>query len=246
MGRLPAAMTRRAADLHAAHDARHVAAAQARVRDLDVHEVCALGALLALDGGELDVRVLVEDGAHLGGHAHVGQAVGAVGRDLAVEHGVRRAAIVRERHAHGGVLGQDHDAGVVSAQAKLALGAVHAARLDATQLALLDLEVAGKHGADHRDDDLVALVEVLGAAHNLQRGRIAVLVNVLVAHGDLAQPHVVGVGVGLLGEHLAHDDVLEVGANALDRLDLGAGADELGVEDLRVIGQVHHGAEPLI
>ena len=43
--------------------------------------------------------------------------------------------------------------------------------------------------------------------------------------------------MGLLGEHLAHDDVLEVGANALDRLDLGAGADELGVEDLGSSGR---------
>ena len=234
------------ADLDAAHHARHVAAAELGSVDVHVHEVGRARALLALDGRQLDVCVLVEDGTHLGSHAHHREAVGAVGRDLAVEHHVARAVVLRERHAHGRVSRQDHDAGVVAAKAQLALGAVHAATLDAAQLALLDLDVAGQHRADHGHDDLVTLVEVLGAADDLQRRGVAGLVDVLVAHGDLAEPHVVGVGVRLLGEHLAHHHVVEMLAHVLDRLDLGAGTDELAVEHLHVVRQVHHGTQPLI
>ena len=93
---------------------------------------------------------------------------------------------------------------------------------------------------------MVALVEVLSAAHNLQRHGVAVLVDVLVANGDLAEPHVVGVRVRLLAHHLGGVDVVEVGANALDALDLGAGADVLVDQVLGVFGHIHHVLEPLI
>ena len=234
------------ADLHAANDARHVAAAELGGVDAHVHEVGRARTFLARNGRQLDVRVLVQHGTHLGGHAHVGEAVGAVGRDLAVEHDVARAVVLRERHAHGGVRRQNHDAGVIAAEAKLALGAVHAAGLHAAELALLDLEVAGEHGADHGHDDFVALVEVLGAADDLQRSGVALGVRVLVAHGDLAEPHVVRVGVRLLGDHLADDHVVEVLTHVLDRLDLGSGANEFAVQDLRIIWQVNHRTQPLI
>ena len=135
---------------------------------------------------------------------------------------------------------------MVATETELASRAVHATGLHAAKLALLDLEVTGEHRADHRDDDLVALLEVLGAADDLQRNGIAVRVDVPGANGDLAKPHVVRIRVRLLRDDLANDDMVEIGANALDRLDLGAGADELAVQDLGIGREVDHGAEPLI
>ena len=44
----------------------------------------------------------------------------------------------------------------------------------------------------------------------------------------------------------SHIDVVEVGANALDALDLGAGADVRVDQVLGVFGHVHHVLEPLI
>ena len=236
----------RRADLHVAHHARGVAAAELRVLDGHVHQVGGVGAGFGGDARQLDVGVLVQDGRHLSGKAGHGEAVRAVGRDLAVDHGVGGAEVLGEVHAHRRVRRQDHDAVVVRAQAELALGAVHATRLDATQLALLDLEVSGQHRADHGADDVVALVEVLGAADNLQRHGVALGIHVLVAHRDLAEPHVVGVGVRDLAHDLRRDHVLEVGPDLLDGLDLGSGAGELLHELVRVVGHVHHGLEPLI
>ena len=135
---------------------------------------------------------------------------------------------------------------MVVAQAELALGAVHAHRGDAAKLGLLDLEVAGQDGTDHGGDDVVALVEVLGAADDLQRLGLAVGAEVLLAHVDLADVHVVGIGVRLLGDDLRGHNVIEVGADALDGLDLGARADELIDELGGVLRHVDHGLEPLI
>ena len=93
---------------------------------------------------------------------------------------------------------------------------------------------------------MVALLEVLRAADDLQRDGVAVGVDVAVADGDLAEPHVVGVGVGLLADDLGGHDVGEVGADLLDGLDLGAGADELGDEVGGVLRHVDHALEPLV
>ena len=205
-----------------------------------------VGALLGRDRGVVDVGVAVEDRADLGRDAVHGQAIGTVRGDLAVQDRVRDAGVVGVGDAQRGVGGQDDDAVMVRAQAELTGGAVHAEGLDAAELGLLDLEVARQHGTDHGDDDLVALLEVLCAADDLQRDGVALVVDVLVADADLAQPHVVGVGVGLLGDDLAGHDVVEVGADLLDGLDLGAGADELAGEDRGVVGQVDHALEPFI
>ena len=78
----------RGADLHVAHDAGDVAVAQALVGNLDRKLVVGRAAGLGLDGGQLHVEIAIEDGTGLAGHTDHGQAVGAVGCDLAVEHGV--------------------------------------------------------------------------------------------------------------------------------------------------------------
>ena len=192
------------------------------------------------------MEIAVEDGAGLAGHTDHGQAVGAVGRDLAVEHGVARAHVLGKRHAAGRVLGQDHDAGVVAAQAELARGAVHAHGHDAAKLALLDLDVAGQDSADHGRDDMVAGLEVLRAADDLQRSGVAVGVEVLVAHVDRAHIHVVAIGVRGLGEHLGGHHVVEGLAHGVDRLDLGAGTDIFVRKGLGILRNIDHGLEPVV
>ena len=236
----------RRADLHVAHDAGDIAVAQALVGNLDRKLVVGRAAGLGLDGGQLNVKIAVEDGAGLAGHADHGQAVGAVGRDLAVEHGVARAHILGKRHATGRILGQNHDAGVVAAQAELARGAVHAHGHDAAKLALLDLDVAGQNCADHCRDDVVAGLEVLRAADNLQRGGVAVGVEVLVTHVDRAHIHMVAIGVRGLGEHLGGHHVVEGLAHGVNRLNLGAGADILVRKGLRIFRNIDHGLEPVV
>ena len=236
----------RRADLHVAHDAGDIAVAQALVGNLDRKLVVGRAAGLDLDGGQLNVEITVEDGASLAGHADHGQAVGAVGRDLAVEHGIARAHVLGKRHAAGRVLGQDHDAGVVAAQTELARGAVHAHGHDAAKLALLDLDVAGQNCADHGRDDVVAGLEVLRAADDLQRGGVAVGVEVLVAHVDRAHIHVVAIGVRGLGEHLGGHHMVEGLAHGVDRLDLGAGTDIFVRKGLGILRNIDHGLEPVV
>ena len=236
----------RGADLHVAHDAGDVAVAQALVGNLDRKLVVGRAAGLRLDGGQLNVEIAIENGAGLASHANHGQAVGAVGRDLAVEHGVARAHVLGKRHAAGRILGQDHDAGVVAAQAELARGAVHAHGHDAAKLALLDLDVAGQNCADHGRDDVVAGLEVLRAADDLQRSGIAVGVEVLVAHVDRAHIHVVAIGVRGLGKHLGGHHVVEGLAHGVNRLDLGAGTDIFVRKGLGILRNIDHGLEPVV
>ena len=236
----------RGADLHVAHDAGDVAVAQALVGNLDRKLVVGRAAGLGLDGGQLNVEIAVEDGAGLAGHADHGQAIGTVGRDLAVEHGVARAHVLGKRHAAGRILGQDHDAGVVAAQAELARGAVHAHGHDAAKLALLDLDVAGQDSANHCRDDVVAGLEVLRAADDLQRSGVAVGVEVLVAHVDRAHIHVVAIGMRGLGEHLGSHHVVEGLAHGVDRLDLGAGTDIFVRKGLGILRNIDHGLEPVV
>ena len=236
----------RGAHLHVAHHARHVAIAQTLVEQLDRDGILGARAGLLAHLRELDGEIAVVDGADLAGDADHGQAVRAVGRDLAVEHHVGAAQILGERHAHRGVLRQDPNALVVGGQAELARGAVHAHRHHAAELALLDLDVAGQHRAHHGGHDMVALVEVLRAAHDLQRLGVALGIDVVGAHVNRADPQMVRIGMGGLGEHLRGDHVVKGLAHGLDRLDLGARADELAGELGRVLRQLNHSGKPVV
>ena len=75
-------------NLHVAYHAGRVARAELRVIDAHVHQIEGVRALLLLDGRKRDVGALVEHGGGLHRHAHHGEAVRTVGRDLAVDHGV--------------------------------------------------------------------------------------------------------------------------------------------------------------
>ena len=236
----------RRANLHVANDAGNIAAAEVLVRKLNRDLVGGGAADLGLDSGQFHVEVAIIDGADLAGDADHGKAVGAVGRDLAVEHGIRRAVVLGERHANGSVLGQDHNARMVAGKPQLASGAVHAHGDHAAQLALLDLDVARQLCADHGGHNVVALVEVLSAADNLQGLGIAVGVHVAGAHVNLGDPHMVGVRVRLLGKHLGSHNVVKGLAHGLDSLDLGTGANEFGRELGRILRNLDHAGKPVV
>ena len=233
-------------DLDAADHAGDVAAAEAGVGDLDRDELGGIGALLVLHGGQHDVGILVEHGAHLDGHADHREAVRAVGRDLAVDHGIGEALVIGEIDTHRSVLGQLDDAAVVVIEAELAAGAAHAEAVIAAELALLDLEVARQHGADHGDDHVQAGAHVGSAADDLQGLGRAVGAEVALADAHLAEPHVVGIGMRHRLDHVAGHDVLEIGADLLDGLDLGSRADELLDEVGRALGHIDHRLQPFI
>ena len=236
----------RRANLHVADDAGHVAAAEVPVRKFNRDLIGGSAADLGLDSGQLNMEVAVVDGADLAGDADHRKAVGAVGRDLAVEHGIRRAVVLGERHANGSVLGQDHNARMVAGKPQLASGAVHAHGDHAAQLALLDLDVARQLGADHGGHNVVAFVEVLSTADNLQGLGIAVGIHVTGAHVNLGDPHMVGVRVRLFGDHLSGDDMVEGLAHGLDSLDLGTGANEFGRELGRILRNLDHAGKPVV
>ena len=202
--------------------------------------------ILVFDGRQLDVRVAVENRAHLACDTHHGKAIRAVRRDLAVEHGIGRAVVLSERHAHGRLFRQNHDAGMVTRKPQLAGRAIHAAAYDAAKLALLDLHAAGKLGANECCNDMIALLEVLRAADNLERLRLAVLAQVEAAYVHPAHPHVVGIRVRLLRNHLRRDHMVERLAHRIDRLDLRAGADELRRKLLWRFRHIYQRLQPVI
>ena len=161
------------------------------------------------------MRLAVEDGADLARDPGDRQAVGPVRRDLELEDRVRKPGVLGEGHAHGRIGGQDHQPFVVVAEPQLTRRAVHAARLDAAQLGLLDGHAVGQRRADERDRHLVAGLEVLRAAHDLQR--------LLAADVDLGDPELVGLGVLRLLDDLTDDDVVERSTGTLGGLDGRAG-----------------------
>ena len=135
---------------------------------------------------------------------------------------------------------------MIAGKPQLAGGAVHAARLDAAQLGLLDLEATGQLRTNHGSHNVIALVEILRAAHNLQRNGIVIRIDVGLAHVDAAQPHMIGIRVRLLGDDLCRDHVVERLTHRIDCLDLGARTDELRRQILRILRQLDHLFQPVI
>ena len=236
----------RGPNLHVSHDASDIAIAQSLVGNLDGNFVCRSTAGLGLNGGQLHVVIAIEDGARLARHANHGQAIGAVGRDLAIKHGIGRAVVLAKGHTNGSILGQDHDACVVAADAQLARRAVHAKARDTTELGFLDLDAAGQLGANHGGHDMVSGLEVLGTANNLQRLGVALGVDVFVAHRDLAHIHVVAIGMWRFLEHLSRDHMVKALAHNVDSLDLGTGANILVRKLLGALGHIDHSLEPVV
>ena len=203
---------RRCADLNAVDRAGQEAAAQRGVDDFDLGFVgdetraWCVGVLGEREGH-------TERGCEIAGDAGDRHGVRTVGVDLEVPENVAlHTERFGDRRAEGsgaGVdrVGEQHDAVVVFAHAHLGSGAAHAVGHLASQLALGDLHAVGHDGADCGERDQVADRHVECAAADLQR--------FAVAHVDVDELDLVGVGVGSQIEHLGQDDALE--ANACDR-----------------------------
>jgi hypothetical protein len=144
------------------------------------------------------------------------QAVGAVGRDLELEHLGGDREHIDERRARRELLVEDHDARVLGADPELVLGQDHPVGLDAAQLGHAELGAVGHDGAGPRHGHGLAGGDVGRAAHDL--------LGPVVADVDQAHAEPVGVGVAAGLEHLADDEALErVDAVVMDGLDLRAG-----------------------
>ena len=181
-----------------------------------------------LDRGVLEL-------AHVGGGevardaVHAG-AVGAVGREVDLDHRVVEPG-------PGGVVGADRrirrqvdDALVVVGQLQLELRHQHAAALDAADLADAERHILARNeGAGRHEHALHAGARVGGAAHHLHR--------IAAAGFDQADAQPVGVGMLLGRDHAADDERGELLAAVGDALDLEPDHCEL-VDELveRLIG----------
>ena len=106
---------------------------------------------------------------------------------------------------------QDQDAAVLVAQAELARRAEHAVRPLAPQLAPLDLQAVGHHGAERGQRHEVADRHVERAAADLQR--------LAVAGVDVDELDAIGLRVAAQRQHLGHDDAVDRLADDVDLLD---------------------------
>ena len=195
-----------------------------------------------------------------GDPAH-GEAVAAIRRDVDLQGPLTEPEVGERVLPHGrepggglGVArgGQDDDPVLVLAQAELAHRADHAVGEVSVRLARGDGKSPGQDGARKGDHDVVADVEVVGAADDAARGEVARLLAgsggvVVLADVDPAVVDDLAVLVllGLPGEDPAHDDRPgDVGG--VDRLLLQADPDEGGREAFgrQAGGQLHVGAEP--
>ena len=182
--------------------------------DLDRHVVVVDGE--GVHRGKLEAHLLAaaaEVGRQIARHAYVRGGVDTVGREAyAYQIVILDMEKLACRHSHRGICGQLHDAGMVGADAELVLGAEHTHRLDAADLAALDLEglvtaVGVEHRADGGAENLESLAAVGGAADDAQRS--------LGADVYRRDVQVVGVGMVFALDNLTHDNTGQAAAYGL-------------------------------
>ncbi len=163
------------------------------------------------------------------------ETVGAVGRDLELDHVGLDRQDVGERRA-GGELRvelqpvEHHDPLPSGADLQLALGQDHPFGDDTAELGLLELRAIGHHRPRPGDGDGLPGGDVGGTAHDC-RGRPLAPVIAAVAiqpagrpEVDLAHAQPVGVGVRLHVEHTPDDEAVGAAHTVvMDRLDLRPG-----------------------
>ena len=150
-------------------------------------------------------------------HAH---AIGPVGRDRHVEHG-RNVAVIGERRADRGIIGQFDDPVMLLAQFEFAHRAHHPVRFDAADCALAQFHpVRGHDRTGQAEHALHARTRIRRAAHDLQGLR--------TAGGNAQHLQFVGVGVRAGGQHFGHAETGELFRRVLDPFDLVADTIERG------------------
>ncbi|MCY1006056.1 hypothetical protein OV079_10885 [Nannocystis pusilla] len=200
---------------HALEDIPEIAPAQLRRRDR--HQPRGVRRL-----GPVDVRRpqrQPELGADVAGHADVPERVGTVRRHAQLEDRVDDPGhAVDQAVARAPVLRQHEDPAVVGADLELGLGADHALRRHAAQLAGRDRQAAREDRADRRERHLAAeRREVAGAAHDLDD---------TCPIEQLDDRQLVGLRVRRLAADLADHDRAHALAHGVDGLDLEAQAGE--------------------
>jgi hypothetical protein len=140
------------------------------------------------------------------------QAIAAVGRDRHVNDGIIQAHDLRERRANFRVGRQLDDAVMLLRQAHLAFGAQHAARIDAANADLFQVDArAGNARAGGREDALHARARVGRAADDL---------HLALARLDAADAQAVGVGMLRRLDDIADGEGRQRLRAVLDALDL--------------------------
>ena len=172
-------------------------------------------------GSTLGALELAEAGCReVAGDAVDTEAIGPVGRDRDVEQRVVQAHEFGEGRAHRGLRVELDDPLVLVAQAHLALGAEHAAALDAPDLRLLEHDAgAGDGGAGRGEDALHARPRVGRAAHNLDLFRAGI---------DRAEAELVGVRVLPRLHHIGDGEGRKLVTGAANALHLEPDGGELG------------------
>ncbi|MCY1416514.1 hypothetical protein D9M71_320210 [compost metagenome] len=151
---------------------------------------------------------------HFASQAGQAQAVAAVRGQAQLDDHVIQAEVGTDVLSDRSVRFQFHQAVVVIADLQFRSRAQHAVGFDATQLGLLDLEVARQLGTDHGEGDLQAGTHVGRAAHNLEG---------LAAIAHLADAQLVRVRVLFGAQHLAHNHTTEGARYRSNAVDLKAG-----------------------
>ena len=137
------------------------------------------------------------------GETDDGQAVAAVGRYVDVEHVLFKIENIHKPVSGLIRVGEDKDAVMIFAQTKLAFRADHAEGRLAAELCLLD-DSSVRHGcAQQGDGDSLAGSHVGGAADDIRQFSLSRI--------NLADMHVVGIGMGDALDDLAHDDGIYIG-----------------------------------
>ncbi len=180
---------------------RRVARAQVGGGDLDGERLVGRGAAQhRRSGGGRRRQLEPRRRRHLAGDAVDAEAVRPVRGELELEHRLAHRQVVLQRRADDPFVGQDHDAGALLLVAELLLAHHHAVALDAAEVGLLELEAVLERGTGQRHGDGVAGPEVVGAADDLPHAAVG------LADLDCAQAELVGVGMLVSGEHLAHHE----------------------------------------
>ena len=131
------------------------------------------------------------------GDADVRRCIHAVGCDLILDHGFGlEVQVVLGGSADDGIGLEHHDAGMVFADAELVSRADHAERLNAADLGFLDLEIAGKDGAEGGEKDLLAGGDIGSTADHGDR--------LAVTGVHLRDVQVIGVRMRFAFEHFGH------------------------------------------
>ena len=157
------------------------------------------------------VAVAHEPGVKVAGNAVVRAGISAVGRYVYFNHPVALDTVIfGSGRAYLGLLRQNDDAVVGSADTDFVFRANHTEAFYAAQLRALDGETflaVVEFGSERGDDDLLSLRHVCRAADNLH--------GLFCTDIDAAHVHVVGIGVRLAGKHFGHHEALQPALNGL-------------------------------